>query len=203
LHLFKVLLHFFITKYDQNIQELKKLEKSTYTIYVLNKFVKFLLLIFKNNYWFLMKSLFLRICLKFYFWSSIFLKSENPSKAFEMVAISSSLSTSNLSKVWTILNKSISKYFFYQIWSNFEINNLARGIFVFSLPCPLSYSGGALIRPMLPNQGCQGKNLVSISSTFYSWWYWAACLQSSLARFFKKYLCKGLRYVTHGKDRGC
>ena len=31
-----------------------------------------------------------------FYWPSIFLKSENPSKAFEIVAISSSLSTSKL-----------------------------------------------------------------------------------------------------------
>ena len=33
-----------------------------------------------------------------FYWPSIFLKSENPSKAFEIVAISSSLSTSKLKK---------------------------------------------------------------------------------------------------------
>ena len=34
-----------------------------------------------------------------FYWPSIFLKSENPSKAFEIVAISSSLSTSKLKKI--------------------------------------------------------------------------------------------------------
>ncbi len=37
--------------------------------------------------------------------------------------------------------------------------------FFFFFPCPLSFSGGALIRPMLPNMGCQGKKSVSSMST--------------------------------------